>query len=126
MLSNRTAHKRKLMCLIPCNITQGIKSARHCLQLLLGKANANLLSACKASTYIEELNYQNLIIHGCSSQCSKEHSGRFIWANPKISNTFSPIFPSFVHLLSTKPMILWSIAPGQFLGGQWVEHKAEF
>ena len=45
---------------------------------------------------------------------------------PKISNTFSPIFPSFVYLLSTKYMAKWSRAPGQFLGGQWVEHKAEF
>ena len=54
------------------------------------------------------------------------HSGNFIWANPKISNTFLPIFPSFVNSLSTKPMAKWSRAPGQFLGGQWVEHKAEF
>ena len=23
-------------------------------------------------------------------------------------------------------MVKWSRAPGQFLGGQWVEHKAEF
>ncbi len=36
------------------------------------------------------------------------HSGKFIWANPKISNTFSPIFPSFVYLVSTKPMAKWS------------------
>ena len=54
------------------------------------------------------------------------HSGRFIWANPKISNTFSPIFPSFMYVLSTIPMTKWSIAPGQFWGGQLVEHKAEF
>ena len=53
------------------------------------------------------------------------HSGNFIWANPKISNAFSHIFPSFVHLLSTKPMSR-SRAPGQFLGGQWGEYKAEF
>jgi hypothetical protein len=56
---------------------------------------------------------------------SRYHSGKFIWANPKISNTFSPIFPSFVYFLSTKSMAKWSRAPGQFLGGQWVEHKAE-
>ena len=30
-----------------------------------------------------------------------------------------------MYLLSTKPMAKWSRAPGQFLGGQWVEHKAE-
>ena len=48
------------------------------------------------------------------------------WANLKISNIFSPIFPSFVYFLSTKSMAKWSRAPGQFLGGQWVEHKAEF
>ena len=50
----------------------------------------------------------------------------FYIGQPKISNTFSSIFPSFVYLLSTKPMAMWSIAPGQFLEGQWVEHKAEF
>ena len=27
------------------------------------------------------------------------YSGSFIWANPKLSKTFSPIFPSFVYLL---------------------------
>ena len=54
------------------------------------------------------------------------HNGRFVLANPNISNNFSPIFPSFVHLLSNKPMTKWSRAPGQFLGGQWVEHKDEF
>ena len=43
-----------------------------------------------------------------------------------MSNTFSPIFPSFVYLLSAKPMAKSSRAPGQFLGGQWVEYKAEF
>ena len=48
------------------------------------------------------------------------------WANPKISNTFSPIFPNSLYLLSTKPMAKWSRAPGQFLGGQWVEQKADF
>ena len=42
------------------------------------------------------------------------HSGRFIWANSKISNTFSLIFPSFVYVLSTK---LW-------LSG--LEHLASF
>ena len=54
------------------------------------------------------------------------HSGNFIWANPKISNTFSPIFPSFVNSLSTKPMAKWSRATGQLSRGQWVEHKAFF
>ena len=49
-----------------------------------------------------------------------------IWANPKISNTFSPIFPSFVYFLSTKPMAKWFRAPGQLFGGQWAEHKAGF
>ena len=32
------------------------------------------------------------------------HSGRFLQANPEIS----PIFPSLVHLLSTKPVTKWS------------------
>ena len=44
---------------------------------------------------------------------------------PHISNIFSPIFPSFVNLLSTKPMAKWSRTPGQLSGGHWVEHKAE-
>ena len=46
------------------------------------------------------------------------HSGKFIWANPKISSSFSPIFPSFVYLVSTKPMAKFR--------GHWVEHKAKF
>ena len=50
----------------------------------------------------------------------------FYIGQPQKNNTFSPIFRSLVYLLSTKPMAIWSIAPGQFLGGQWVEDKAEF
>ena len=54
------------------------------------------------------------------------HSGKFIWANPKISSSFSPIFPSFVYLVSTKPLAKWSKSPAQLSGGHWVEYKAEF
>ncbi len=38
-----------------------------------------------------------------------------------LSNKFSLIFASFVHLLATKPMPKWSRTPGQLLGGDWVE-----
>ena len=61
-----------------------------------------------------------------SSLRAKYHSGKFIWANPKISSSFSPIFPSFVYLVLTKPMNKWSRTPGQVSGGHWVEHKTEF
>ena len=54
------------------------------------------------------------------------HSGKFIWANPKISSSFSPIFPSFGHLVPIKPMANWSRTPGQLSGGHRVEQRAEF
>ena len=43
-----------------------------------------------------------------------------------LSNNFSVIFPSFVHLLATKPMAKQSRASGQLSGGHWVEYRAEF
>ena len=43
-----------------------------------------------------------------------------------LSNNFSVIFPSFVHLLATKPMAKHSRASGQLPGGHWVEYRAEF
>ena len=39
-----------------------------------------------------------------------------------LSNNFSVIFPSFVHLLATKPTAKQSTASG----GHWVEYRAEF
>ena len=38
-----------------------------------------------------------------------------------LSNNFSVIFPSFVHLLATKHMDKQSRASGQLSGGHWVE-----
>jgi hypothetical protein len=38
-----------------------------------------------------------------------------------LSNNFSVIFPSFVHLLATKRMAKQSRASGQLSGGHWVE-----
>ena len=38
-----------------------------------------------------------------------------------LSNNFSVIFPSFVHLLATKHMAKQSRASGQLSGGHWVE-----
>ena len=43
-----------------------------------------------------------------------------------LSNNFSVIFPSFVHLFATKPMAKHSRASGQLPGGHWVEYRAEF
>ena len=43
-----------------------------------------------------------------------------------LSNNFSVIFPSFVHLLATKPMAKQSRASGQLSGGHWVEYRVEF
>ena len=43
-----------------------------------------------------------------------------------LSNNFSVIFPSFVHLLAAKPMAEQSRASGQLSGGLWVEYRAEF
>ena len=42
-----------------------------------------------------------------------------------LSNNFSVIFPSFVHLLATKHMDKQSRASGQISGGHWVEYRAE-
>ena len=46
---------------------------------------------------------------------------KYVCAYPKINNTFSKF-----DLFLTKQVTKWSRAPGHFLGGQWVEHKAEF
>ena len=43
-----------------------------------------------------------------------------------LSNNFSVIFPSFMHLLATKPMAKQSRTSGQLSGGHWVEYRAEF
>ena len=51
--------------------------------------------------------------------------GFFMQDNPKLSIKFSLVFPSFVHLLATKPMVKWSMASGQSSRGVWVENKAE-
>ena len=43
-----------------------------------------------------------------------------------LSNNVLVIFPSFVHILATKPMSKQSRALGQVSGGHWVEFRAEF
>ena len=43
-----------------------------------------------------------------------------------LSNNFSVIFPSFVHLLATKPMAKQSRASGTLSEGHWVEYRADF
>ena len=43
-----------------------------------------------------------------------------------LSNNFSVIFPSFVHLLATKPMTKQSRPSDQLSGGHWVGYRAEF
>ena len=43
-----------------------------------------------------------------------------------LSNNFSVIFQSFVHLLATKAMAKQSRASRQLSGGHWVEYRAEF
>ena len=45
-----------------------------------------------------------IIVPVVEVESSGWHSGRFLQANPEIS----PIFPSLVHLLSTKPVTKWS------------------
>ena len=63
-----------------------------------------------------------IIVPVVEVESSGWHSGRFVWANPKISNEFSPIFPSFVHFLSTKPMTKWS----KHLASFWVVSFSKF
>ena len=38
-----------------------------------------------------------------------------------LSNNFSVIFPSFAHLLATKPIAKQSRASGELSGGHWIE-----
>ena len=45
--------------------------------------------------------------------------------NPRLSIKFSLVFPSFMYLLATKPMVKRSRSSGQSSGGLWVENKAE-
>ena len=42
-----------------------------------------------------------------------------------LSIKFSLVFPSFVYLFATKPLVKQSKASGQSSGGVWVENRAE-
>ena len=83
------------------------------------------------------------VVHGCAG-CAMAHPIFCRSVNPistrgdrvcppntvdgkgSLSNNFSVIFPSFVHLLATKPMAKQSRASGTLSEGHWVEYRADF
>ena len=63
--------------------------------------------------------------HNWVSNNTVGFSYRFYIDNPRLSKKILLIFPSFVHLLATKPMAKLSNASGQSSGGLWVKNRAE-